>query len=401
LYVDGIGETFAWLLELGLVFEGPFEEPPHRVPRMHLALPNAESYIKRLLKAMRKHRVRIVTGARLEELIFADDRGVGVVARAGGDPETALDDVAGSKLQIRAAKGVVLATGDFSASQALKDRFVGQPRSGATAINPLSTGDGHLVATRHGAQVLNGHVVWGPELRFPKPPSALWARQLPDWPWLVKAAHFGCQQLPSWLTKRFMAEFLSSFMGPSPGLFEAGALLVDEHGNPVADRSPDALGLKGEGEPFWIVFDSAIAERFESWPGYVSTAPGIAYAYLDDYRRMRPDVTHQAPTLEALAGKIGWPDPGKVMAAFKPSAAKPPRGPFYALGPAYSMIPFTDGGLAVSPKMEVLGEDEKPIAGLFAAGSAGQGGLILNGHGHHIGWAFVSGRIAGAGAAYC
>jgi hypothetical protein len=39
------------------------------------------------------------------------------------------------------------------------------------------------------------------------------------------------------------------------------------------------------------------------------------------------------------------------------------------------------------------------VPGLWAAGIAGQGGLILKGHGHHIGWAFTSGRIAGRHAA--
>ena len=36
---------------------------------------------------------------------------------------------------------------------------------------------------------------------------------------------------------------------------------------------------------------------------------------------------------------------------------------------------------------------------LFAAGAAGQGGVILAGHGHHLGWAFTSGRRAGRFAA--
>ena len=40
------------------------------------------------------------------------------------------------------------------------------------------------------------------------------------------------------------------------------------------------------------------------------------------------------------------------------------------------------------------------IAGLYAAGSNGQGGLLLEGHGHHLMWAFVSGRIAGRQAAF-
>jgi len=55
--------------------------------------------------------------------------------------------------------------------------------------------------------------------------------------------------------------------------------------------------------------------------------------------------------------------------------------------------------LAVSAPHEVLGQDDRPIAGLYAAGSAGQGGLLLFGHGHHLGWAFVSGRRAGRFAA--
>ena len=73
--------------------------------------------------------------------------------------------------------------------------------------------------------------------------------------------------------------------------------------------------------------------------------------------------------------------------------------PFHALGPAKSYIVLTDGGLAVDTQLRLLGHDDRPIPAFWAAGSAGQGGLILKGHGHHIGWAFTSGRIAGRQAA--
>ena len=43
--------------------------------------------------------------------------------------------------------------------------------------------------------------------------------------------------------------------------------------------------------------------------------------------------------------------------------------------------------------------DDRPIPGLYAAGSAGRGGALLPGHGHSLGWAFTSGRIAGRNAA--
>ncbi|HYN63530.1 MAG TPA: FAD-binding protein, partial [Candidatus Limnocylindrales bacterium] len=64
-----------------------------------------------------------------------------------------------------------------------------------------------------------------------------------------------------------------------------------------------------------------------------------------------------------------------------------------------SYVVFTDGGLRVTERLEVAREDGSVIPGLFAAGSTGQGGLMLEGHGHHLGWAFISGRIAGRNAA--
>ena len=65
-----------------------------------------------------------------------------------------------------------------------------------------------------------------------------------------------------------------------------------------------------------------------------------------------------------------------------------------------SYVVFTDGGLKVSERLEVLRADGSVISGLYAAGSTGQGGLLLEGHGHHLGWAFISGRIAGRNAAF-
>ena len=57
----------------------------------------------------------------------------------------------------------------------------------------------------------------------------------------------------------------------------------------------------------FIVFDDAIAEKFEAWPHFVSTAPGVAYAYLKDYRRNRRDIYHQADTLAGLAASMRVP----------------------------------------------------------------------------------------------
>jgi len=58
-----------------------------------------------------------------------------------------------------------------------------------------------------------------------------------------------------------------------------------------------------------------------------------------------------------------------------------------------------EGGLRVDPQHRVLDAAGQAIPGLYAAGSTGQGGLLLKGHGHHLAWAFVSGRRAGRFAA--
>ncbi len=69
------------------------------------------------------------------------------------------------------------------------------------------------------------------------------------------------------------------------------------------------------------------------------------------------------------------------------------------LGPVRAVFVHAEGGLAVDHQHRVLGADDRPIPGLYAAGSTGQGGLLLKGHGHHLAWAFASGRRAGRNAA--
>jgi succinate dehydrogenase/fumarate reductase flavoprotein subunit len=204
-----------------------------------------------------------------------------------------------------------------------------------------------------------------------------------------------------------MMGFLTTALGPSPKLFEQGAILVNLEGR----RFTNELGTPGVDVPkqpykiAFIVFDQRVADAFKAWPNYISTAPGVSYAYLADYRRNRADIYHQAKTVHALAESMGVPSQtlAKTIASFNQTerGSRPEIGvgPYYALGPLKSYCVFADGGLAVNERMEVLREDGTPIPGLFAGGSVGQGGLLLEGHGHHLGWAFVSGRIAGRNAA--
>jgi fumarate reductase flavoprotein subunit len=69
------------------------------------------------------------------------------------------------------------------------------------------------------------------------------------------------------------------------------------------------------------------------------------------------------------------------------------------MGPAYSVLTITEGGLCLDDRMRVLREDGSVIEGLYGAGGSAQSGMTLEGHGHHIAWVMTSGRLAGADAA--
>jgi fumarate reductase flavoprotein subunit len=198
-----------------------------------------------------------------------------------------------------------------------------------------------------------------------------------------------------------MMKFLTTALAPSTSLFEMGAILVNAQGERFGNeldrpawRLPDQTDKVG-----FIVIDAALAKQFSAWPHYISTAPGIAYAYVPDYRHNRRDVFTEAHTLEALAQRLNMD-----AATLRQSVAQGPvrplgDGPYVALGPVRSVFVHNEGGLAVDTEHRVLNAGGVPIAGLYAAGSTGQGGLLLKGHGHHLAWAFVSGRRAGRFAA--
>ncbi|MEK9896616.1 MAG: FAD-binding protein, partial [Burkholderiaceae bacterium] len=203
--------------------------------------------------------------------------------------------------------------------------------------------------------------------------------------------------VPAVLLRPFLMKFLTTALAPSPELFAQGALLVNTAGQLVdTDKGDPAWRLPQQpGKVGYVLLDHELAKRFSAWPHFVSTAPGVAYAYLDDYRRNRPDVCHVAPNLQALAQAIGIPPEALQQAVAHTHMAKHTHQPMVALGPVRAVFVHNEGGLRVDALHRVLNTDGVAIAGLYAAGSTGQGGLLLKGHGRHLAWAFTSGRRAG------
>lgn len=395
LLVDNAPETLRWLMGLGMEFFGPMPEPPHSKPRMHNVLPNSRSFIRNLERVARRDGVVIVTGARARDLVKEERRVNGVVC-----------ETRRGRHIFFARRGVVLATGDFTNDPELKSRYMGAQEAKASGVNPTATGDGQKLGLALGARILNGDLALGPELRFVPPERQNLLLNLPPWPWLAQSMAWSLEHLPDALLRPFIMSFVTTALAPSSGLFESGALLVNRKGTRFTDeRNQPALAVPDQpaGEAV-ILLDARLAQLFTGWPNFVSTAPGVAYAYLGDYRRNRRDIYHAAPTLKSLAGKLGVPAErlAQTVADYNASRSEPSRfgaGPYVALGPARAVFVHNEGGLAVDHDHRVLGADDEPIEGLYAAGATGQGGLLLKGHGHHLAWAFVSGRRAGRNAA--
>lgn len=389
---DAMPETFQWLLDSGVRFMGPMPEPPHRVPRMHNVLPNSRSFIYHLVRRARRCGVDIRVRMCVTELVLESGTVRGVL----------VEDDNGVIRRIDARGGVILAAGDFTNSPELKARFMGPQEAKVHAVNPTATGDGQLMAERCGAQILNGDLALGPEIRFIAPAKENFVRRLPPWRSLAALMQWSMKHMPDAILRPFLMKFLTTALAPSLALFEDGALLVNARGERFGDetdrlayRLPDQPGGVG-----YIVIDGRIAERYSLWPHFISTAPGVAYAYLADYRRNRPDIYSEADTIEELAARTGMDAKAlRASIAGTPGANALVRAPFIALGPVRSVFVHAEGGLCVDAMHRVLDAQGLPIKGLFAAGSTGQGGLLLKGHGHHLAWAFVSGRRAGRLAA--
>jgi fumarate reductase flavoprotein subunit len=393
---DAMPDTFRWLLSHGIRFYGPMPEPPHRKPRMHNVLPNSRSFIVHLGRAARKAGVDIRLQQHAVSLVVQDGRVVAVEC----------DGATGRRL-FRARGGIVLTSGDFTNDPELKGRFMGAQEAKVEGVNTNATGDGQKLALALGGRIINGDQALGPELRFIPPQRKSILLKLPPWRLLANFMAWSLEFMPSALLRPFVMSFVTTALAPSPNLFSEGAILVNASGARFTDEldMPAYAVPDQPGKIAYILLDARMAKLFSGWPHFISTAPGVAYAYIDDYRRNRRDVFASAPTLDALAGKVKMSAStlDATVNSFNAGAGNRPKigaGPYVALGPVRAVFVHAEGGLAVDDEHRVLGEGDRPIPGLYAAGSTGQGGLLLKGHGHHLAWAFASGRRAGRNAAY-
>jgi len=397
ILVDNVTDSVNWLIGLGVTFFGPMPEPPHRKPRMHNILPNSRAYIYFLEKEARRLGVNIQLNSRAMDIILSGDK-VSAIAIMQGVNHVTIK-----------TPSVVLASGDFTAGRELKAEFA--PHLADTdAINPANTGDGQNLARRLGGTVRNGDLFVA-QMRFIQPPNQGFLLRLPPNQLLTKCMQFAMRHAPAALLRPFILSFVTTYLAPEQAMFNEGAVLINKNGQRFTDeRVKPAFDIPAQPDKTaYILMDQRLVKKFSAWPNFVSTAPGVAYSYVPDFKQTRKDIYHEGATLAELAASMKLPAAAleATIREYNSGGGSLPRGSrptldeahFVAIGPVKNWVVLGEGGVAVTPQHEVTDASGQAIGGLYAAGSTGQGGLILEGHGHHLGWAFTSGRRAGRNAA--
>jgi len=392
--LENAADTLDWLTGMGLNFHGPSPEPPNRVPRMHNVVPGAKAYIATLQSHLLRLDGTILCSADVRELIQDEEGITGVEAVIENKPVT-----------LTAKRAVVLAAGDYANSPELIARFKGDRFAKVEGINPHSTGDGHRLAEKAGAKLLNMDITYGPELRFIPPPGRTFQQLLPTHGVLAKLMGLLLPLVPGFVLQAMIRRLLVTWQHPEDSLFDDGAILINSRGERFCDETQAKereIAIADQPDKMaYILLDQQLIERYSEWPNFISTAPKIAYAYVEDYLRLRPDVAIAGDSMEELARVRGIPVAtlAETVKAYNSSERhdRPPLDGkrWCLLGPAKAYFTTTEGGAAIDKSFRVLDEEGKPIPGLYAIGQNGLGGQILWGHGLHIAWAMTSGRLCG------
>ena len=384
-FLEHVGATLDWLCDMGLVFQGPVQEPPNSVPRMHNVVPGARAYISTLVTRLKKLGGELVCGAEVQNLRRSSGgRVVGVVAKIHGE-----------MVEVQSRRGVVLAAGDYASSRELIEKHKGHRFGQIEGINPYATGDGQKMVELAGGELVNMGITYGPELRFVAPKKKSWLDRVPHTGWGGRLVKAWMPLVPQRILQAVSQRIVVTWQHPEVALFQDGAMLLNSSGDRFCNetQSPEReIAVSHQKDKCgFILLDQRLMDRYSRWPHFISTAPKIAYAYVQDYLRLRPDLVCVG-SLSAVAKRLGARQ-GTLEQTIEKSRLCGEK--WLLLGPAKAYFTTTEGGARIDRRFQVLRDSGEPISGLYAVGQNGLGGQILWGHGLHIGWAMTSGRLVG------
>jgi 3-oxosteroid 1-dehydrogenase len=315
-------------------------------------LTNGASLIAQMLAIALDRGIEVWTEAPLDDLITEDGRVTGVRTVRHGAPHL-----------IEARQGVLLAAGGFAHNPEMRGRYGGDQPNGAkwSMANPGDTGEAMRTAMSLGAQT-----------------------DLMDEAWW----------LPSPKTGRFGASTLDQARQRPRTIYVdgAGQRFVNESnsymevGKAMYERNKTSRAV-----PCWLIFDDRYRKRY----AHLRSSPGRFPRKLFESGRLK-----QAWTLDDLARTCGIdpaglaetverfnanasqgidPDYGRGHSAYNKALGDPNHKVHPCLGPideapyyACEVLPGdigTCGGLLTDDHARVLGRDDQPIAGLYAAGN--------------------------------
>lgn len=272
----------------------------------------------------------------------------------------------GQRIEVRARRGVLLATGGFPASPAMRERLLPAPTGAWSAGNEANEGDGLRMALDLGATLGEGR---NANNAFYSPVS------------LMRRDDGSTARFPHLMLDRY----------------KPGVIMVNREGRRFVNEA-DSYHACGEAQyrtgsvPAWLVCDSRFLARYGL--GMVRPQAASLQRFLKAGYLLRGDTLQalgQAMGIDAggLAATVARyneharqgqdPDFGKGHSAYNRYLGDPAQGPNPCLAPletgpfyAVQVVPGDIGtacGLLTDEQARVLDGEGRPIDGLYAAGN--------------------------------
>ncbi len=330
-YSNNVLDTLHWMQSKGSpVMDRVSQGAGALWQRTHqLDAPAGLGLIDPLYQAAVKQGVNFKLGMRVQDLILNDKgRVIGVTAT----------DKVGNKYEFTSKDGVILATGGYSQNKEMRQKSAPHLTLEMVSTNqPGATGDGIIIATRHGADTTGMNYVQVYPLATPGTGALQGrARKMSGLDDVIDVNKNG---------ERFVKE----------------------------DARRDEFVAAIKKQPGGVVYDindSSIVKPLNSFNEDVETLVSIGRIYkADSLADLAKQLGMPADKLEATVAEFNKmveakKDPKFGRKLFDRPIVKPP---FYAT-PRAPSIHHTMGGLQISTNAQVLDKNGKPIPGLYAAG---------------------------------
>jgi 3-oxosteroid 1-dehydrogenase len=316
-------------------------------------LTNGASLIAQLLKIALDREIAVWTEAPLDDLIVEDGRVVGVRTTRNG-----------TSVKVKARQGVLISAGGFAHNRQMRDQYGGEQPNGAkwSIANPGDTGEALQTAIRLGAKTDLMDEAWW----LPSPRTGRFGQSTLD----------QARQRPRTI---YVDAAGRRFVNESNSYMEVGKAMYER------DKTSRAV-------PCWLIFDDRYRKRY----AHVRSHPGWFPRKLLESGKLK-----RASTIRELAELCGIdpiglsetvstfnryaaggrdPEYGRGESAYNRALGDPNPKVHPCLGPideapyyGVEVVPGdigTCGGLLTDEHARVIGEDNRPIPGLYATGNS-------------------------------